>query len=157
MTDLLVRLYDLPASDARSRLEKNGIAIRRALGPERDIAVDFAAGFSPGWGAECATAFGGQPVRAFVAARDARILGFACYDATARGFFGPTGVAEAERQQGIGEALLLETLGAMVAEGYAYAIIGWAGPIAWYKKRLGAIEIPGSDPGIYRGLLRRDA
>jgi len=33
--------------------------------------------------------------------------------------------------------------------GYAYAIIGGAGPVDFYVKTLGAIPIPGSSPGIY--------
>jgi hypothetical protein len=38
--------------------------------------------------------------------------------------------------------------------GYAYAIIGAAGPIAFYEQLVGATRIPGSRPGPYRGLLR---
>ena len=38
--------------------------------------------------------------------------------------------------------------------GYAYAVIGDPGPVAFYRKRLDALEIPNSEPGIYRGLLR---
>jgi hypothetical protein len=42
----------------------------------------------------------------------------------------------------------------MAAEGYAYAIIGGVGPAAFYERAVGAIPIPGSEPGIYRGRLR---
>ena len=38
--------------------------------------------------------------------------------------------------------------------GYAYAVIGDAGPAGFYRKRLDAFEIPGSRPGIYAGMLR---
>jgi hypothetical protein len=37
--------------------------------------------------------------------------------------------------------------------GYAYAIIGGAGPVDFYQKTVGAIEIEGSVPGIYRDRL----
>ena len=60
-------------------------------------------------------------------------------------------VDQAQRGQGIGEALLK----AMRAAGYGYAVIGDPGPVALYKKRLDALDIPGSDPGIPAGLLRR--
>ena len=61
---------------------------------------------------------------------------------------------EATRGQGIGEALLIATLKSMREAGYGYAIIGDPGPVAFYKKRLDALDIPGSEPGIYKGLLR---
>ncbi len=89
----------------------------------------------------------------WIATRNDHLIGFACADATAKGFFGPTGVAEAERGKGTGEALLMATLRGMREAGYAYAIIGGAGPVDFYRKRLDAIEIPGSVPGIYRGML----
>ena len=82
------------------------------------------------------------------------MVGFACYEATAKDFFGPTGVNPDYRGKGIGKALLLAALHAMRAEGYAYAIIGSAGPTAFYEKEVGAIAIPDSSPGIYKHMLR---
>jgi len=63
-------------------------------------------------------------------------------------------VSEACRGMGVGKALLYDTLDAMRAKGYAYAIIGGVGPLEFYKKTVGAIEIGGSKPGIYQGMLR---
>jgi len=37
--------------------------------------------------------------------------------------------------------------------GYVYGIIGGVGPREFYEKACGAVEIPGSDPGIYRDIL----
>ncbi len=84
---------------------------------------------------------------------DGRLAGFACYDATARGFFGPTGVDETHRGKGVGHALLLATLLDMHAVGYPYGVIGGAGPTGFYQRSVGAILIPDSEPGIYRGML----
>ena len=42
----------------------------------------------------------------------------------------------------------------MAANGYAYAIIGNAGTLAFYTKTAGAIPIEGSEPGVYRGRLQ---
>lgn len=81
------------------------------------------------------------------------MLGFACYDATAKGFFGPTGVSKDARKQGIGKALLYACLNAMREEGYGYAIIGWAGPVAYYQKTCNATIIENSLPSVYRGML----
>jgi predicted N-acetyltransferase YhbS len=81
------------------------------------------------------------------------MIGFAAYDATCRNFFGPTAVDEKWQGKGIGKALLLAALHAMKNDGYAYAIIGGAGPVDFYKKALGAIEIEGSTPGIYANRI----
>jgi len=153
MPDLLVRLYDLEPGPDLSALAARGVTVRRALAPERDRVVAFARGFEAGWGAECACGFPRQPIPVFIAHEGEDLLGFACHDVTARGLFGPTGVAERARRRGIGEALLFAALRDMLSAGYAYGVIGAPGPVDWYRKRLDAIEIPGSEPGWYRGLL----
>jgi hypothetical protein len=157
MADLLVRLYDLPELDPTPMLAA-GVAIRRAIPPERRIVVDWvAAHFSQNWAAECEVALSGHPVSAWIAVRGGELLGFACAEATAKGFFGPTGVSAQERSKGIGEALLFAALRGLREAGYAYAVIGDPGPVAFYKKRLDVLEVPGSEPGIYRGMLGRNA
>ena len=77
------------------------------------------------------------------------LIGFACYEATCRNFFGPELVHPGARGRGVGKALLLAALHAMRAEGYAYAIIGWASSVDFYRKAVGATVIEGSEPGIY--------
>ena len=154
--DMLVRLYEIPEPSARiAALHQTGIDLRRALAPERHVVVSWVRQqFGEGWASECEVSFARLPISCFRAQRGNDLLGFACYDATAKAFFGPTGVLESERKQGIGTALLLMALQAMAAEGYAYAIIGGAGPAEFYAKAVGAVPIAGSSPGIYAGLLR---
>jgi len=82
------------------------------------------------------------------------VLGFASYDATARGFFGPTGVAEEARHKGIGRALLVATITDMASQGYVYGIIGATTSLDFYRNEVGAIEIPESTPGFYQGMLK---
>lgn len=155
MADLLVRLYDLPVFEAEEKVRKAGILVRRGLSFERDFIVDWVERHFYGpWVSETKVAMSQQPATAYVAVRDGVLLGFACYDTSAKGFFGPTGVDETARGQGIGEALLIATLKGMREAGYAYAVIGDPGPVAFYQKRLDALEIPKSDPGIYAGMLR---
>ncbi|MBN7761665.1 GNAT family N-acetyltransferase [Nitratireductor aquimarinus] len=151
MTDMLVPLYKLPPAKPVAE----GIVIRRAIGPEMHVVCDFAEKhFSRNWASECAVAMAAQPANVLVAVEDGKLLGFACYDATAKGFFGPTGVDEAARGRGVGAALLMATLQAMRDAGYVYGVIGSAGPIDFYKSQCGAIEIPDSTPGIYGDMLR---
>ena len=153
MPDLLIRLYDLP--DAPTRPPVAGVEVRRALPPERQLVLDWiGARFPSIWVSEAAVALSELPMRCWIAVREGQLTGFACHDATAKGFFGPTGVDAKARGQGIGEALLLATLRGMREAGYAYAIIGAPGPLDFYKRRLDALEIPGSEPGAYRGMLR---
>jgi len=154
MPDLVVRLYDLPVLDGAG-LSAPGVTIRRALTPERKIVLSFIeTHFGAKWAAESETGFGSHPVMVWIALWEGRMLGFACGDVTAKGFFGPTGVAPEARGQGIGEALLFATLNGLKEAGYAYAVIGDPGPVDFYRKRLDAVEIPGSSPGFYKGLLR---
>ena len=58
------------------------------------------------------------------------------------------------RKNGIGTGLLFACLEDMRQQSYGYAIIGGVGPTAFYSKAVGAVLIEGSEPGVYRGLLR---
>jgi predicted N-acetyltransferase YhbS len=105
--------------------------------------------FSEAWGEEFECSFKEFPVTAFVALMDNKIVGFACYEVTCRGYFGPTGVLESERGKGIGKELMFRSMLGLRELGYAYAIIGSAGPIDFYVNSLGAIPIPDSGLGTY--------
>ena len=157
MADLLVRLYDLPHFDAEEKVRAAGITVRRAIAPERDVILDWftaEADFPQLWRGEIALGLSQMPSTTLIAVRGQELLGFACYDTSAKGFFGPTAVSPAARGQGIGEALLIATLKAMREAGYGYAVIGDPGPVDFYRKRLDALEIPKSKPGVYAGMLR---
>jgi GNAT superfamily N-acetyltransferase len=152
MTDMLVRLYDLPECPASP-----GVDLRRPHPWEKDLVLDWVARhFSKAWAREAAVAFSRVPVSAWVAVADGGLAGFACHDCTARNFFGPMGVAERFRGKGMGRALLLRTLWCMRDDGYAYAVIGGVGPVGFYEKIAGAVVIVGSTPGIYGSALADD-
>jgi GNAT superfamily N-acetyltransferase len=157
MADLLVQLYDLPALDpALERAAATGCEIRRALAPEKHVVTRWIGErFPEAWKSECEIAFTRAPVACFLALCEGRLCGFAAYEATCRNFFGPIGVDERFRGHSIGGALLLSVLHAMHAEGYAYAIVGFAGATDFFERIAGATPIAGSDPGIYRGLLKK--
>jgi len=156
MADMLVRLYDLPeVSPIIEKLLAEGIEIRPAIAPEKFSVVDWVrTTFGSAWAGECDIAIANKPSSCIVAISNKTLLGFACYEATYRNFFGPIGVREDTRKRGIGRALLLASLHAMHEQGYAYAIIGGVGPDEFYHKIVDAIPIPGSDPGIYKDMLR---
>ena len=152
MPDLLVNLLKLPAPEDTSTRSFN---IRRAqpfeLTPIRNFVSE---NFSRSWADELSVGFARQPISVFVATIDRELAGFAAYECTRRGFFGPTGVIPAAQGRGIGKALLLASLEALRELGYVYAIIGAAGPVRFYQKTVGAIIIPDSEPGIYTDSLK---
>lgn len=157
MTDYLVRLYDLPVFEAEARVAAAGIIVRRVIAPEGHVVLDWIREhFSEHWVSEAARGLAQTPVTTWIAVKDNKMLGFACHDTTAKGFFGPTGVDVAARGQGIGDALLIATLKGMREAGYGYAVIGDPGPISFYQKRLDCLEIPKSKPGVYAGMLRAE-
>lgn len=156
MPDMLVRLYDLPELEpVVAKQRAMGITIRRGMAPEKSLVLDWIGQhFTAYWVSEADVGFAARPPTIFLAHRGERILGFACFDTAHKNFFGPTGVDEAERGRGIGTALLMATLHAMREAGYMYGIIGWAGPVSYYEKAVGAEVIPGTEPpGSYRGML----
>ena len=154
MPDMLVKLYELPEDAALAAPRDASVQIRRAMAPDKLRVVEWVkehSGISAA--GECDVCFARTPVSCFIATRGKQILGYACYDTTAPDFFGPTRVLDEEQGGGIGKALLLRSLAAMRAEGYAYAIIGGVGPQEFYVKCANAMLIPDSKPGIYRDFL----
>ncbi len=156
--DMLVKLYDLPPLEPELEAQRaKGISVRRALSPEKHVILDWVSKhFSEPWRSEADTAFTHSPPTIFISTKAGKLTGFACYNTTAKGFFGPTGVQESERGQHTGRALLLIALHALRWEGHGYGIIGWVGPAEYYTKAVGATLIPESFPGIYADFLRYD-
>lgn len=153
--DCLVNLYSRRMAALAERVEAVEADIRLALPPELHIIQRWVReNFSEYWVSELTAAMAHQPPGCLVAVVEGELVGFACYDATARGFFGPTGVAESQRGKGIGAALLYHTLAAMKAQGYAYAVIGGVGPVEFYANAVGAVPIEGDGEDVYQGLLR---
>lgn len=149
--DMLIALYGAgaPAPRAGSAL------IRRPLAPEHDLVTAWVARhFTPGWTSEARSALSHQPCGVFIAVEADSIVGFCCIDAIARGFVGPIGVAPGVRQRGVGAALLRAALADLKAQGYAYAVAGAVGAPEFFRRVAGAVEIPGSSPGLYAGLLK---
>lgn len=157
MPDMLVKLYDLKDNtQLYSDLEEQGIKIIRPMTPNKHKVYDWVNdNFGIGWANEIEAAFTKHPVSCFIAydVNKKKIVGFGGYECTYKAFFGPTGVDTSYRGKRIGKALCLRCLEALRDEGYAYAIIGSAGPMNFYSKICGAVVIEGSDPSIYKNLI----
>ena len=152
--DMIAGIMHLP-----ERKDVPGVKLKRAFPSEKAKVLAFIReNFSEGWAGEAEYALMQPPGKCFIAVEDGQIVGFACYDASAKGFFGPTGVSEQCRGKGVGKALLLRTLAHMREEGYVYGIIGWVDDArVFYEKTLGATFIPGGDPreSIYGQMIRK--
>jgi predicted N-acetyltransferase YhbS len=156
MPDMLVPLLILPAQEPLlARLRAEGVVIRRAHPFEITAIREFIQKhFSTGWADEVVPCYSRQPISLYIAIRNGKVIGFGAYECTRRNFFGPTGVAESERGKGIGKALLIACMHGLRDMGYAYAIIGGAGPTEFYATSVGATAIPNSVPGIYTDMLK---
>jgi GNAT superfamily N-acetyltransferase len=162
MPDLLVPLYKLPpVAELNEKIESlranEGIIVRRAYPFDLSRTRRFITRhFNEAWADEAEAAFARLPITCWLAIHEKKVIGFACAEATTRDYFGPTGVDPAFRGKGIGTVLLIAALQGLREMGYAYAIIGAAGPVDFYAKTVGATVIPDSTPGIYVDLLGAD-
>lgn len=156
--DMLVKLYDLDYSSLVTESDSGTIVKRASIVDKERILAFVRQEFPSGeaWANECESAILAHPPTCFIATQNKEVVGFACFDATAKGFFGPTGIKTACRKQGIGHRLLLRTLAAMKESGYGYAVIGWVDEaVDFYRKTVGAIPIEDSAPekSVYRNLI----
>ena len=160
MPDMLVKLYDMPYIDLDDKMTKEGIVIKRALALDKCRVVDFVRSnfndICEEWAWECEKAIFNNPPSCYIAVNGTEIVGFACYDSTALGYFGPTGVSPSMQGKGIGKALLGKCLDSMKEKGYGYAIIGYVtDAVEFYEKAVGATVIEGSstDKSVYTNLI----
>lgn len=148
--DMIVDLYQPVITEVENKYD-----IKRVLSPNSDKVLDFiGTHFSKGWVSEAKAGLYKNNSTCFIAVDDGKIIGFACYDATAKGYFGPTGVNKDYRGQSVGKALLLHTLTAMRYDGYGYAIIGGVNTVTreFYEKSSGAVAIENSK-NIYQRMI----
>jgi GNAT superfamily N-acetyltransferase len=160
MADGLVNLNKLPAIESHlSRMTSCGYVLRRAMAYEKAEVCRWVDGhFNGRWASECDISFARCPVACFIATQNQQVVGFSCFEATLKNFFGPIGVAAHHQAQGIGAALLIRSLLAMREMGYGYAIVGGIGEesAGFYQKTVGLELIAGSEPGIYADKLKQD-
>ena len=151
LQDLIVPLFRLPAQE---RAFSN--CLIRAVFPaeKNDVVSWIQKEFGRNWASEFEYAAGLSPISAYIAIERGSILGFACFDAAAKGVFGPTGVSKEGRGRGVGSALLFRALTDMRSLGYAYAIIGAAGPVEYYERTVGAIRIENDSPGFLGSIVK---
>src|ERR1051325_4680693 len=102
MPDLLANLLKIPpVADTAA----DGFSIRRAQPFEiTPVRTFVATNFSQNWADEISVGCAGQPISVFIATIERKLVGFAAYECTRRGYFGPTGVIQAAQGKGIGRS-----------------------------------------------------
>lgn len=138
--DLIVNLDNYKFPDINSG------KIRKVTQEDRYSLVKFVEkNFSIEWSHTIEGAFSQEQPSIYIALSESEeIIGFAAFDVykDKKGYFGPMGVSIDKRTSGIGYLLLHHCLAAMKETGYAYAILGGAGPIEFYEKACQAVVIP---------------
>ena len=150
MTDMLVKLYDLPdLNPCLEKIRSKGCNVRRAMAYEKTQVLDWVKEFQPKWVDECEAGFQHSPNKCYIATENGSVVGFAVFDVVIKNMFGPTGVDENMRGKSLGTGLMLACMHEMRSNGYGYAIIGGIGPREYYEKTVGAVVIEDSTPGVY--------
>lgn len=150
--DMIVGLTNLPSYSLAE-----GLKMKRAfVGDKRTILNFVKENFETSWEYEVEHALMQEVSKYFIVTENGKLLGFACFDASSKGFFGPIGVLPEARGKGIGTALLLRTLEAMREYGYGYGIIDWvSGAENFYRKNIQAEYIKNGNPenSIYSNFI----
>ena len=131
------------AAEVEDRLAEQDITVRRADAADVAALEKLARDeFGGGWAWEVAESIrrgeAGEVAGCHIALRGGELLGFAAFGALRPSLFGPMGTLPAARGTGIGTVLLRRCLDDQRAAGMATSQIGWAGPIAFYSRTIGA-------------------
>lgn len=160
MADMIVKLFNIsPSTDLENSLLNEGIRIKRAIAPNKSKIEDFAKiCASEDYSDEVSVALSKTPSTCYIATKGKELVGFACFETTAKNFFGPMAVLKEYRRKGIGKVLLLKSLVSMQEMGYAYAIIGWPTKTAipFYEKCVDAMLIDDETHGLYKQMIEID-
>jgi len=134
-----LKQVNLDTRATAARLATEGIVVRRAYGADIPATAAFALQtFSLGWQIEVEEARRFSPPPLNIAIYRDQVVGFAAYDVTGYGRFGPTGTRPDMRKRGIGSVLLKRCLQQMYDRGDLTTEIAWAGPVAFYAREVGA-------------------
>lgn len=157
MPDMLINLYEQDYNKI-NKLDQS-IKIKRALAPNRSKIVNFVSkNFDENFADECTASLANNPPTCFIAIKNYEIIGFICYEATAKNFVGPMGIIKSERGKGLGEVLMLTCLKSMKEMGYGYAIIGSSSMknVKFHQHVTNAKIIESKTNGIYSRMIESD-
>ncbi|MCS7227351.1 MAG: GNAT family N-acetyltransferase [Endomicrobia bacterium] len=115
-------------AEAENRIQQLGYKIKQVNDELYPLLLSWLTRTFPAWEFEVKFAYKNVPPKIFAAIYNNDVVGFACYDTTSAGWFGPIGVDPQHRKVGIGKILLLKCLHALKNSGYKQIIIPWISP-----------------------------
>lgn len=128
-----------PPPVRQQALERSGVTVRPLRREDREaLEAWLRRTWGPHWAFEGMLAMDRPEPAGFVATRDEDVVGFAVFDSTRPGWFGPMGVEPSLQGGGVGLELCVRAMEEMARRGYAQAQIAWAGPRCFYARKLGA-------------------
>jgi len=121
------------------RLAEAGVTVRRATRDDLPVLAEWVRRtWNASWEWESTQAVLRPEAGCYVAWRDGQPLAFASYGANRPSWFGPMGTDPNAERLGMGRVLLRRCLADQEAAGLPEAQIGWAGPIGFYSRAVGA-------------------
>lgn len=156
MADMLVNLYEI--SEDCGTVKDSNIKIHRVLPPDASRLKSFIReNFNDQWVSEAEASLSRPNPTCYIAILNKEIVGFACYEATAPGMFGPTGVREDLRGKNVGSVLLMKSLHGLKELGYGYAIIGGVGGARkFYEKTCNALWLDMFTNSVYSRMTTKN-
>lgn len=117
------------------KLKTKGVEIRRAEITDLDSLLKLLDEKWPLWKNELSVAMVNNPVSAFLAFKDQKVMAFAAYHGNNRGtgWFGPMGTHPELRGMGIGGVLLKLCMKDLNSMGFQKSIIPWVDPVKFYS------------------------
>lgn len=137
----LTRPLPVPPEAVRGQeLSRAGVVVRElSRRDEAPLRAWLERTWGPNWTYEGLLALRRRVPTGVVAEQNGRIVGFAVFDSTRPGWFGPMGVEPGLQGGGVGVELCVRAFEAMARKGYTEAQIAWAGPRCFYARKLGAV------------------
>jgi GNAT superfamily N-acetyltransferase len=131
---------DFDTDEAELDLAEDGIVFRRLRYEDETVLRPWIHGhWGYGWATEACNSLKNDPVTSHLALSGERVVGFATYDVMAlTSGFGPTGVDDSMRGQGLGKILLFRCLEDMKRRGDRHCEVTWVGPISYYAHTVSA-------------------
>jgi len=123
-------------------LSRRGVTMRIARSDERERIRGWVLDKSgANWAYEAARAVGPASSGVWIAEEGGQIIGFSVYGSLETHWFGPIGVSEERRKEGIGSVLLFRTLESMKTLGTPRAVIPWTGHLFFYSQVPGIVGL----------------
>ena len=121
--------------DLQDKFKQSGLTIRIPDAIEKERIMSWVLEiFGPVWSYETVMSFRHKPPGVVIAEQDGEIVGFAGFGSLELEWFGPLGVVEDPKYEGLSTVLLYRALWEMKLRGQRTAVIPWASHLFFYSQ-----------------------